>query len=446
MKALNSPHRKPSVVFPRIGKFTHAALVLALLTLVSALAPAVRAETLKIGVVTFLSGPAAGPFGVPAANAASMIVEALNVGTVPAPYDTPGIKGANLEMILIDEAGGTTKQVTEFRNLVQRRGVDAVVGYISSGSCLGVAPIAEELKTLTVFFDCGTPRIFEERDYRYVFRTAAHAAMDGIAAARYVLDRAPDIKRHAGINQNYAWGQDSWRDYALTMDALNPGMEVATEQWPKLFAGQYNAEISALLISGAEAIHTSLWGGDLEAFINQAGARGLHDTATLVLSTGETMMYLLGDRMPEGVVIGGRGPYGVFADDTPLNQWFREGFDAAYGTPPTYPAYQMAQALLGLKAAYEKAAGGDSLPTTDAVIDAFEYLTFEGLGTTVDMAIGGGHQAITSTAYGTFMRNPETGAPTIVDVIRYPAACVNPPDGTDSVAWISDGMAGATCD
>ena len=41
--------------------------------------------------------------------------------------------------------------VTEFRNLVQRDDVDAVVGYVSSGSCLAVTPVAEELKPLTVF-------------------------------------------------------------------------------------------------------------------------------------------------------------------------------------------------------------------------------------------------------------------------------------------------------
>jgi len=51
---------------------------------------------------------------------------------------------------------------TEFGNLVQRDGVDAVVGYVSSGNCLTVTPIAAELKTLTVLYDCGAPRIFEE--------------------------------------------------------------------------------------------------------------------------------------------------------------------------------------------------------------------------------------------------------------------------------------------
>lgn len=113
----------------------------------------------KLGVVTFLSGAAAGPFGVPARNGAEVLVEALNAGKVPAPYAKKGLGGRPIELVFIDEAGGTTKQVSEFRDLVQRQNVDAVIGYISSGDCLAVAPVAEELKKLTLFFDCGTPRI-----------------------------------------------------------------------------------------------------------------------------------------------------------------------------------------------------------------------------------------------------------------------------------------------
>jgi branched-chain amino acid transport system substrate-binding protein len=115
-------------------------------------------QPLKIGIVTFLSGPAAGPFGVPARNSAEVVTESLNAGKLPAPYATKGFGGAPLEILFIDENGPTTKQVAEFRNLAQR--VDLVIGYISSGNCLAVAPVAEELKKLTVFFDCGTPRIF----------------------------------------------------------------------------------------------------------------------------------------------------------------------------------------------------------------------------------------------------------------------------------------------
>ncbi len=164
---------------------------------------------LKIGVVSFLSGPAAGPFGVPARNAAELTFEILNGGKAPEPYATKGFGGAPLQMVLIDEAGSTTTQVTEFRNLVQRSNVDLVIGYISSGNCLAVAPVAEELKKLTVLFDCGTPRIFEDASYKYVFRTTSHSTMDGVGAALYARENKPGIKKIAGINQNYAWGQDS---------------------------------------------------------------------------------------------------------------------------------------------------------------------------------------------------------------------------------------------
>ena len=148
-------------------------------TLAAALAAPAAAQEYRLGIVTFLSGGAAGPFGIPARNAAELVIDTLNAGKLPAPYNTKGIAGRQIAPIVIDEAGGASKQVTEYRNLVQKQGVDAVIGYISSGDCLAVAPVAEELKKLTIFFDCGTPRIFEERSYSHLFRTGPTAAMDG---------------------------------------------------------------------------------------------------------------------------------------------------------------------------------------------------------------------------------------------------------------------------
>lgn len=109
---------------------------------------ALAQDTLKVGVVGFLTGAAAGPFGIPARDAAELMIEAINNGTVPAPYDSAGIGGLSVDPIYVDEAGGSATQVTELRKLVQQQGADAVVGYISSGSCLAVAPVADELQVL----------------------------------------------------------------------------------------------------------------------------------------------------------------------------------------------------------------------------------------------------------------------------------------------------------
>lgn len=401
--------------------------------------------SLKMGVVTFLSGPAAGPFGIPARNAAELLIQAVNDGSLPAPDNAKGLAGAQIDPIIIDENGPSTKVVQDFRDLAQRRGADVVVGYVSSGSCLGVAPVAEELKKLTVFFDCGTPRIFEDASYHYVFRASATATIDSIAAAHYALDELPHMKSYGAINQNYAWGQDSWSDFNASMQVLKPGLKVTSVQFPKLFAGQYSAEISTLLASKSDLIHSSFYDGDLESFILQAAPRGLMKESKLLLTAGETIMYRFGPKLPDGVILGARGPYGPFAHPTELGKWFRKAFTDRYGTPPTYPAYQMANSILGLKLAYDKAAKGTAAPATEDVIKAFEHLKYEGFGGTIDMALGKGHQAITESAYGMYRFDVKAGEPTVTKVKYYPAACVNPPEGVRSADWIKGGMQGARC-
>jgi len=389
----------------------------------------------KLGVVTFLSGAAAGPFGVPARNGAEVLVEALNTGKGPGAYSKKGLGGRPIELVFIDEAGGTTKQVSEYRDIVQRQNVDAVIGYISSGDCLAVAPVAEELKKLTVLFDCGTPRIFEDASYKHVFRTTSTSTMDNVAAALYVTEVMPGAKKVAGINQNYAWGQDSWNDFEAAMKALRPAVEVTTSQMPKLLAGQYGAEISAIMSGSPDVIHSSFWGGDLDAFVLQGVPRGALKKSTAVLTCGETATHKLAGQIPDGTIIGARGPHGAYAPDTELNRWFRAAYQDRFVLSPNYPAYHMSQAILGLKAAYEKAQGaGTGAPSQDQIIAAFEGLAFETPSGTIKMALGKGHQAVEETVYG--QAKTVDGKLTFVNVKRYPAEKVNPPEGVKSADWI----------
>ena len=123
-------------------------------------AAAMAQDTFKIGIVSFMSGQAAESFGIPAVNGAKVLIDAFNKGQAPAPFNQPGIGGMQIEAIYVDEAGGATKQVQELRNLYERDKVDVVVGYVGSGDCLAVAPVAEELKKFLILYDCGTPRIF----------------------------------------------------------------------------------------------------------------------------------------------------------------------------------------------------------------------------------------------------------------------------------------------
>jgi branched-chain amino acid transport system substrate-binding protein len=159
-----------------------------------------------------------------------------------------------------------------------------------------------------------------------------------------------------------------------------------------------------------------------------------------ILTTGETAMHKLGAQIPDGTVLGARGPFGPYAPDNAYNKWFAAGFDKKFSAPPNYASYQMAQAILGVKMAWEKAqdANGGKRPTNEQVAAALKGSTFEGPGGTVRMAIGKGHQAIMETAYGT--TRLVNGKLTLVNVKRYPAEKVNPPEGVKSADWIKNGF------
>jgi branched-chain amino acid transport system substrate-binding protein len=404
--------------------------------------PAGAPSELKIGVVAFLSGPASGPFGIPARNAAELWIDKIN--------REGGIGGVKVVPVFTDEAGPADKVVTEFRRLALDEKVSAVMGYISSANCLAVPPVADELKVLTILSDCGTDRVFEEgKQHPYVFRTHAHTVIDGVGAARYVLSIKPDVKTIAGINQDYAWGRDSWEVFSRSIRKLKPDVEVVDALWPKIFAGEYSAEISKLLVEKPDVVFTSFWGGDLVTFSGQAKARGLLEETTVVVNnTGSDIK----DLAP-GMLIGSRGPHSIVSPDmakNPLRKEFISLYKQKHGLAPNeyiaHGSYHYVQALQGLRAAYEKAIkAAGKWPTSEQVAAAFEQIEFESPSGHIALAIGGGHQAIEPAGYAVIKFDSALGVNNFTQIRVFPAKCVNPPEGMKSLDWIDKGFPGAQC-
>ncbi len=384
-------------------------------------------KALKIAFVDFFSGGAA-VFGISGKGTTEWLVAKWN--------KTGGIRGVPIDLILMDEGGGPKKQVAELRRLVLDEKVDAVVGYTSSGNCLAIAPVAEQLKILTVVHICGTHRLSEDNKLHYVFRTAASQAADSVTLARYALSVNPNIKTIAGANEDYAWGRDSWEAFKIAMQNLKPDVKVVAELWTKFQAGEYSAEISNLLAKKPDVLHSSFWGGGLITFIKQAAPRGLFSQSLVLLSTGEQVLQNVGKAIPDGVVAAPRATGGYFAHPTTAME--KEFVKAIYKKNkryPDYPAYRTYQAWSGLKGAYEKAiAQTGRWPSTEEVIKAFESLVWETPSGTITMRAD--HQAVHGGMVGLTKYSEKYGFAILEKLVRHKAADINPPLGTKTMDWV----------
>jgi branched-chain amino acid transport system substrate-binding protein len=394
--------------------------------------PAGAPAELKLGFVDFLSGPAV-LFGASGKNLAEWLVDKWN--------KEGGIRGVRVKLVIVDEAGGPDKQVTEFRRLALDEKVDAVVGLTSSANCLAVAPVAEELKVLTVVHICGTRRLTEDRQLKYVFRTSNTQSSDSVMLARYVLKVKPDVKSIAGANEDYSWGRDSWDDFKAAMLRLKPDVKVVAELWTKIQAGEYSAEISKLLAAKPDVVHSTFWAAGLITFIKQGTPRGLFKDSLVALSVAEQSLQDLKREMPDGVIVAPRATPGYFLhpdpEKNPLQKEFVEGIRARYNRYPEYAMHRTYQALAGLRAAYEKAIdqGGGKWPNTEAVIKAFEGLTWQTPYGPITMRAD--HNAVHGGLVGLTKFNPKYGFPTIDKVMTFKAEEITPPVGVKSPDWIS---------
>lgn len=386
---------------------------------------------LKIGITTFTSGPAS-VFGVPAKAAAELLIDEMNA--------QGGIGGVKVSATYIDEGTGADKMLTEYRRVVQEQGVRTMLSAISSGNCNVVAPVAEDLKVLNIAWDCGTEKLLESRRYKYVVRTQANATTEMVATVLYLLKTHPNFTTIAVVNQDYAWGRDSWEIFLSTLKALKPGVKVVAEMFPKLGAPDFSTEISRLQALKPDVILSTSWGGDLDTFVRQSAQRGLLGQGPVfVLPLLESSLERLGATVPAGVIAGARGDHYFLHPETkndPKHKAFVEKFRAKTGAYPIYPTYHMAQALYGLKAGYEKAiqANGGKWPSTEQVADAMRTIEFRAFGHPVRMRADG--QGLEDQLLGVTKRVPQYPFAVMDKMMIVPADLVTTPVGQNSPEWV----------
>lgn len=411
---------------------TFAAAAVALLALaMPAAAQSDKPSEVGFGVFTFTSGPAAA-YGMPGRNAAELVIEQINAAG--------GIGGVKIKPTYVDEGQGTEGVVAEFRRLAADQNNQVMVAALSSGNCLALAPVAEQLKMPTFMWNCDTHQLFLKDKYKYVFRTNSSTVPEFVASALYLLSVKPDVKRIAIINPDYAFGRDAAAIFTAAMKALKPDVEVVAELFPKLGSPSYNTEISRLVTAQPDVIFSNLWGADLENFVRQAAPRELFTRSKVILALGESILQRVGTLLPDGVIVGVIGDGWWLSPDSqknPQTKEFVETYRKRFNEYPVFPAFKMANTINAVKVVYGKALADTKgkWPTRDDLVAAAKNLKTETLTGTIELRDD--NDGLVDQVIGMTTKDPGHPFPIMGDMVRYQASLVTPPVGVDPLAWIA---------
>jgi branched-chain amino acid transport system substrate-binding protein len=171
-------------------------------------------ETVKIGILLPLSGPAAS-IGVNSLNGHKLAVEEIN--------EAGGIKslgGAKIELIVADSGGDPKVGMTQAERLITKDKVVAIMGAYQSSVTYPSTQVAEKLQIPYLVPSSYLPTI-TERGFKYTFRLCLNSDLASREQIAF-LDRmgkltGKPVKTLGLIYENTDWGEatvESWKKYA----------------------------------------------------------------------------------------------------------------------------------------------------------------------------------------------------------------------------------------
>ena len=122
--------------------------------------PALAKETIKVGAILGVTGPAAN-LGGPEARTLEMLVQELN--------KKGGIKGNPVELIVKDSSASPEKAISFAKQLIDEDKVFAIIGPSTSGETMKIKTLAEDGKT--ILLSCAAAEAIVKPVGKYVFKT-----------------------------------------------------------------------------------------------------------------------------------------------------------------------------------------------------------------------------------------------------------------------------------
>jgi branched-chain amino acid transport system substrate-binding protein len=212
-------------------------LIMLVLGLLSA--PLVAADTIKVGAILSVTGPAAN-LGKPEANTLQMLVSELNA--------KGGINGKKIELIIKDSGGNPEKAISFAKQLIEEDKVFAIIGPSTSGESMKIKSIADDSKT--ILLSCAAAEAIVLPVKKYVFKTPQN---DRFAAMKIFYQmNAMGLKKAAILSSNTGFGNAGKQQ--LEKIAPQYGITIVANEVYDKDATDLSAVITKVKASGAQAI------------------------------------------------------------------------------------------------------------------------------------------------------------------------------------------------
>ena len=227
----------------------------------------VSGDTIKIGMITDLSGTYSDVDGNGGAEAVKMAIA-----------DAGGmINGKKVEFVVADHQNKADIAASKAREWFDREGVDMLIGGTNSGTSLAMAKVAAEKKKVFISIGAGSARLTNEECTPYT----VHYAYDTIALAR---GTGSTIVKQGGkswyfLTADYAFGQSLEKDTSDVIKA-NGGTVLGAAKHP-LAASDFSSFLLQAQGSKAQILGLANAGGDTINAVKAANEFGITKTMKL---------------------------------------------------------------------------------------------------------------------------------------------------------------------
>ncbi len=219
----------------KIARFFAVVLLLMALTV----SPVLAKDTIKVGAILAVTGPAAF-LGAPEAKTLGMMVEDIN--------KKGGIKGKKIELIIKDSGGSPEKALSFAKQLIEEDKVLAIIGPSTSGETMKIKNVAEEGKT--ILLSCAAAEVIVNPVAKYVFKTPQ---MDRDAVIKIFQQMKYMKLSKAGVlSSNTGFGKAGKEQ--IEKLAAEYGIHITASEVYDKAATDLTAEVTKVKASGAEAL------------------------------------------------------------------------------------------------------------------------------------------------------------------------------------------------